>query len=160
MNLGNRRVTNDELVAILEGDGFGAVSAYQASGNLILSDADHVDDERVSRLLEAQLGYPVSVFVRTAAQLEAIVASSPVRGRTGPHGGKPQIVFLREPTDVEPSTVLGDEHEVHSIGPELHWLPPAGLAGLGDVQKAMDRAFGLTTVRTLGTVERLVNRMN
>lgn len=159
MNLGKRRLANDALVAVFEGAGFTSVSAYQASGNVILGDDDTADEATISRLLADQLGYDVPVFVRTAAALTAIASASPISGKTGADGGKPQIVFLHDPPDTDPSDLLGPDHEVHAIGTELHWLPPGGLADLGSVLKAMDTAFGGTTVRTLGTIERLVKRL-
>lgn len=78
----------------------------------------------------------------------------------GAEGGKPQVVFLGQANDVDLPTVFPDGHVVHLIGTELHWLPPTGLNELGHLQKKMDGAFGPTTTRTLGTVERLANRLS
>ncbi len=160
MNLGNRRIANDQLVSVFTAAGYDHVSAYQASGNVILG-ADHTADASgVSRMLAAALGYDVAVFVRTADDLVRIASTSPIRGRTGSDGGKPQIVFLESATSVELGSLFPNGHEVHHVGAELHWLPPTGLNELGHIHKAMDKVLGTTTVRTLGTIERLATRVS
>lgn len=159
MNLGNRRITNDELIAVFTGAGYDDVSAYQASGNVILGAVGAADESQISTTLAAELGYHVDVFVRTADHLTTVASTSPIKGRAGSSGGKPQIVFLATADDVDFEPVFPEGHEVRQIGAELHWLPPTGLNELGQLHQAMDRAFGPTTVRTLGTIERLAKRL-
>jgi uncharacterized protein (DUF1697 family) len=159
MNLGKRRITNGELVQIFTGAGHHEVTAYQASGNVILGADETADASRISDVLATSLGYPVPVFVRTVSELDIIASASPVKGMVGTEGGKPQVVFLGQTNDVDLRTVFPEGHMVQLIGTELHWLPPTGLNELGHLQKKMDDAFGPTTTRTLGTVERLANRL-
>lgn len=121
---------------------------------------DTADGSQISRTLATALGYDVEVFVRKAGDLKKVVVSSPIQGRTGSAGGKPQIVFLKSTDDVDLDSVYPDDHEVHQIGAELQWLPPTGLNELGQIHKAMDKVFGQTTVRTLGTIERLAQRLS
>lgn len=160
MNLGNRRITNDELVSIFLNARYDDVSAYQASGNIILGGAASADGSAVSALLMDALGYEVDVFVRTAESLVTIASTSPLVGRVGAGGGKPQIVFLSTDADVDLRSVFPADHEVHQIGSEIHWLPPTGLNELGHINAAMIKSFGTATVRTLGTVERIVKRLS
>lgn len=160
MNLGKRRITNDELAAVFAEAGHLEVSVYQASGNVILGAEQTADAGRISRFLATSLGFEVPVFVRTARELGAIASTSPVKGMVGAEGGKPQVVFLGQESDVDPRTVFPDGHLVQLIGTELHWLPPTGLNELGPLQRKMDVAFGPTTTRTLGTVERLADRVS
>jgi len=160
MNLGKRRITNEELIAVFTDAGHHEVSAYQASGNVILGADETADAARISHVLATSLGYEVPVFVRTVNELDVIASTSPVKGMVGAEGGKPQVVFLGQESDVDLPTVFPDGHVVHLIGMELHWLPPTGLNELGHLQKQMDIAFGPTTTRTLGTVERLANRLS
>lgn len=160
MNLGNRRITNEELISVFTGAGYVDVSAYQASGNVILGAVSTADESQISRTLATALGYDVDVFVRTADQLGTIASTSPIKDRTGSAGGKPQVVFLATVVDVELETVFPEDHEVHRIGAELHWLPPTGLNELGQLHKTMDKALGRITVRTLGTIERLAQRLS
>ncbi len=160
MNLGSRRITNDELIAVFTGAGYHDVSAYQASGNIILGAAKTADESQISATLATALGYDVDAFVRTVDDLKTIASTSPIKGKTGSAGGKPQIVFLMTTGVVDLGSVFPGDHEVHHIGAELHWLPPTGLNELGQIHKAMDQAFGQTTVRTLGTIERLAQRLS
>ena len=169
MNLGRRRITNDELIAVFTDAGYTDVWAYQASGNVVLGAVESVDPPSISATLFAALGYSVEVFVRTAADLHAIASTSPIKGRTGASGGKPQVVFLAAsgapggsapPNDLDLGCVFPADHEVYRIGSELHWLPPGGLSELGNMQHLMDKVLGCTTVRTLGTIERLASRLS
>ena len=159
MNLGRRRITNDDLIAVFTAAGHTDVWAYQASGNVVLGAVDTADESTISATLEAALGYTVNVFVRTAPDLHAIATTSPIKGRTGVSGGKPQIVFLASNGELDLRSVFPDDHEVHRVANELHWLPPTGLSELGNLHNDMDRVLGVTTVRTLGTIERLASRL-
>ena len=169
MNLGRRRITNDDLISVFVGAGYTDVWAYQASGNVVLGAVESVDPASISNALFAALGYSVDVFVRTAADLHTIATTSPIKGRTGSAGGKPQIVFLvaaeapgggAPPNDLDLGSVFPADHEVYRVGAELHWLPPGGLSDLGNMQHLMDKVLGCTTVRTLGTIERLSSRLS
>jgi uncharacterized protein (DUF1697 family) len=168
MNLGRRRVTNDELIAVFTDAGYTDVWAYQASGNVVLGAVESVDAASISATLMAALGYSVEVFVRSAAELHSIAATSPIKGRAGAAGGKPQIVFLATaapgggapPQELDLGSVFPADHEVHHVGSELHWLPPGGLSEIGNLQYVMDKVLGYTTVRTLGTIERLASRLS
>ncbi|MFW2383712.1 MAG: DUF1697 domain-containing protein [Acidimicrobiales bacterium] len=158
MNLGSRRITNSDLVTTFQRLGYPNPTPYQASGNVILPDSTQIDAGELEAGLAAELGYEVPVFVRSADQVREI-AASPFAGQRGADGGKPQIVFLRRPSSAALAGVFGldDRHEV--IGIEIHWLPPGGLAETGDLHKRLDLAVGPTTVRTLGTIERIVKKL-
>jgi uncharacterized protein (DUF1697 family) len=68
-----------ELRAMGEACGFANVRTFIASGNLLFESA--LSEPEIKAALEAKLatyaGKPVEVFVRTAAELAAIVASNP-----------------------------------------------------------------------------------
>ncbi len=158
MNLGSRRITNDDLAAAFGRLGFTDPTPYQASGNVILPDVDVVDAADLSAGLTSELGYEVPVFVRTEAELEKI-AASPLNGESGAEGGKAQIVFLQHAPESDLNGVFRPTDRFEPIGNEIHWLPAGGMADSGDVQKGLDTVFGPTTVRTLGTVQRLMKKL-
>ncbi len=137
MNLGNRRITNEELTATFERLGYRNPTPYQASGNVILPHESAVDPDHLSTQLARELGYDVPVFVRSASQLGAIV-ESPFAGQAGEDGGKPQIIFLRSAAAPTIGTVFGPADRFELIGTEIHWLPPGGLAETGDLHKRLD----------------------
>lgn len=89
------------LKTMAEACGFGAVRTYIASGNLLLE--TELPEDRVKAALEARLvewaGKPIAVFVRSAAEIEAIVADNPFPDAQGSR----HMVFLYDrppPTDL------------------------------------------------------------
>ncbi len=162
INLGNRRITNPELAAALAQLGFENATPFQASGNVILSGVEVVDPGPLEAGLARELGWTVGVYPRTARQLLDIV-DSPFAGQRGEEGGKPQIVLVAGPVAADADTALAGcfpDGDRYAIGPSVvHWLPSGGMAGSGPVQQELDRVLGATTVRTLGTVERIVARI-
>jgi uncharacterized protein (DUF1697 family) len=85
MNLGNRRIKNEELRAHFEAMGFEEVSTFRASGNVIFAtpkrEAEGKLAARVEAELDERLGYDVPVFLRSDKEMTAIraaVCSSPI----------------------------------------------------------------------------------
>src|SRR5262245_50410313 len=72
MNLGGRRITNEELRSHFEALGCEEVATFRASGNVILSCAGDSEEKLTTRLevgLGERLGYEVPVFLRSADEL-------------------------------------------------------------------------------------------
>ena len=80
INVGGHRVKMDRLRAIFAELGLKDVSTFIASGNVLFTtesgDADGLR-ERIESQLASQLGYEVPTFLRSPAELAAIVAFSP-----------------------------------------------------------------------------------
>ncbi len=167
INLGGRRVTGEQLCAPLVDLGFDNVASFLASGNLVF-DAGNADDPdagddlevRIADQLEAALGFPVETFVRTAAEVATIVAFGPFSADVvAASAGKPQVNFVRTPPSpevVEAVLAYGTEEDrlvVH--GRQWYWLPSAGVSNSGLDIRAIERALGRGTTRTLTTVARL-----
>ena len=85
-----------ELRAVGEACGFHNVRTYIASGNLLF--VSPLDEAGVTAALHAQLaartGKTVQVFVRSAAELAAIVAANPFPGASG---SRHMVFFYDEP---------------------------------------------------------------
>jgi len=166
MNLGGRRITNEDLCAAVAGLGFGA-QAYQAAGNLIVEAKRRQRADAVRAALEkglaAALGYEVPAFVRDEGELRAIVAREPfAREAVARSGGKPQVALLQEtPTSAARSAVLAlatADDALVLVEREIHWLPGRG-AGRSELDwKRIAKLVGPATVRTAGTLERLLAR--
>src|SRR3954464_8439943 len=79
MNLGGRRIKNEELRAEFEALGLADVVCFRASGNVVFSAKG--DEARLRSRIEAglgeALGYEVPVFLRSAAELRALAAHEP-----------------------------------------------------------------------------------
>jgi uncharacterized protein (DUF1697 family) len=165
MNLGGRRLTNDELIGAVCSCGCADVEVYQASGNVLFNDdrpADELTTILTDGLAEA-LGYPVPVFLRDADEVRALAAGSPFTEVQLADGrSKPQVIFLhRKP----PARVLDDVLSLIPAGDvvtpaarELHWLPATGVGDTTLDFRRLDQLTGGTTVRTLGTVQRIARK--
>jgi len=130
INLGNRRVKMATLATLFEEMGFGAVSTFIASGN-VLFDGPAADaaqlEERIQHHLTDSLGYTVDTFVRTRAEIAAVAASRPFPAAdmddpaNTVHAG-----FLKAPLGAEAAARLEacrtDVDEFRVEGREFYWL--------------------------------------
>ncbi len=80
INLGNRRITMDELRARFVELKFTDVATFIASGNVIFSSKEG-DVAKLTKKIEAHLqktlGYPVDTFLRTRAEVATVAAYRP-----------------------------------------------------------------------------------
>jgi uncharacterized protein (DUF1697 family) len=166
MNLGGRRITNTELGAAVAAIGFEEVETFRASGNVIFS-AGGGGEAAVARRLETglaeSLGYEVPVFLRSATEVRAIAAQEPfepaaVDGSTG----KLQVALLQERPSAksrrEALAMATDEDRLAIEGRELYWLPSGGMSESELDLNAIGAILGLTTIRTMGTIEQVAAR--
>ena len=163
MNLGGRRIANEDLRDAVEAIGFAGAATFRASGNVIFS-AGGADGASLQRRLEQglgeRLGYEVPVFIRSAAELREISGFRPFG--TGAPGAKLQVVLLgSEPAASarrEALALAGEEDPLAFAGRELYWLPSRGVGGSALKWSLVERVLGPTTTRTMGTIEQIVAR--
>lgn len=163
MNLGGRRIKNDELRREFEVLGFADVACFRASGNVILDSEEGDEGGLATRIevgLKESLGYEVPVFLRSAAELLSIAASEPFEASlVAASKGKLQVAFLLDaPTKVQRKAALDlatDEDRLAIEGRELYWLPSGGMSESELDLKAVSAALGLTTIRTKGTIDQI-----
>jgi uncharacterized protein (DUF1697 family) len=165
INTGGRRLTNEQLLAPFRELGFTDVAAYQAAGNVTFrcTDPRSVDEERIEAALADAYGFAVPTFVRTSGDLRSIAAASPFtaeeRARTA---GKVQVSFLRTTatTDVADRVMalVPPEDRVVVDGRHWYWLPVAGVSASTLPVGRIEAELGVMTMRTLGTVERMLSR--
>jgi uncharacterized protein (DUF1697 family) len=164
INVGTaHRVSSAELQACFEELGLRDVSTFRTSGNVAF-DAGRETEKRLSgRIeegLEATLGYPVAVFLRTGGELHAIAAHEPFPRRdVDASKGKLQVSFLAaKPTGAARKQVLAlasDEDRLAFGERELYWLPAGGTQKSALDLKTIDKVLGVSTMRTKGTVEQM-----
>lgn len=160
MNLGRRRVTNDELTRCFEDMGFTEVSPFLASGNVVF-DAGRKQPATVQRKIEAglesALGYAVPTFLRSAAQVRAIAAHQPFAPSTT--GGKLQVMLLAaSPTPAKRRAVMKlhrDDDQLALGETELYWLPRGRMSDSALDLAYIEKTIGPTTTRTHRTITRL-----
>lgn len=164
INLGNRRIKGPELKEHFEAMGHEEVATFRASGNVIFADPSGDSEAKLGKRVEAELdqrlGYDVAVFLRSFEEVRAIAAEKPFDAAAIERSmGKPQVNLLaRKPTAAATKKALalaGPDDEMVLSGRELHWLPSTGLSETEVDLKALDKALGKGTVRTLGTIEQI-----
>jgi uncharacterized protein (DUF1697 family) len=159
INTGNRRLTNERLLAPFHDLGFTDVAAYQAAGNVTFR-GGAVDERHIEAALADAYGFETPTFVRTAAAVAAIVHAAPFPpDDLARSAGKVQVTFLRRtasPEQVERVMALVPEDDrVVVSGREWYWLPADGVSTSTLPVGQIEAALGEMTMRTHGTVTRL-----
>lgn len=99
INVGGHRVKMDRLRELFVQLGFGDVSTFIASGNVVFTDdSDDTDalEVRIQEYLADELGYGVETFIRSPEQLAEVVRFQP----PGHADGRSlYVVFLKEAAD-------------------------------------------------------------
>src|SRR4051794_36804395 len=163
MNLGGRRIKNDELRAEFEALGFSDVACFRASGNVVFTGAEK-SEAKLTKEIEAglgeALGYEVPVFLRSAAELQAVAAHKPFDAKAlKASKGKLQVTFLEQKPKAAACkralALASDDDRLALERRELYWLPKGGLSDSELDLKELADALGQNTVRTMGTVEQI-----
>ena len=164
MNLGKRRIKNEELRAEFKALGFADVATFRASGNVIFSADAGTGERALAKTIEdglgEALGYAVPVFLRSCAEVATIAAHEPFDpALVESSKGKLQVsLLLEKPSARERKLVLAlatDEDRLAIRGRELYWLPSGGLLESDLDLKAIAAALGSDTRRTMGTIEQI-----
>jgi uncharacterized protein (DUF1697 family) len=164
MNLGNRRIKNEELRAHFEAMGFEEVATFRASGNVIFATPKREAESRLASRVEAELderlGYDVPVFLRSAEEIAAIAAQKPFpAAKVKKSKGKLQVSLLKKkPSAMAKKKILalaGDEDLLVIEEREIYWLPSGGLLESDLDLKAIEKLLGSDTRRTMGTIEQI-----
>ena len=167
MNLGGRRIKNEELRQHFEEMGFEEVATFRASGNVIFSAAGHETEsklaERVEAELDERLGYDVPVFLRSIEEVAAIAAQKPFSPKqVRKSKGKLQVSLLKKKQNAaakKKALALATDEDLLVIeGRELYWLLSGGISESDLDLKAIDRALGSGTIRTMGTIEQIASK--
>jgi uncharacterized protein (DUF1697 family) len=81
VNLGKRQVIMSELRALCEGAGLTDVQTLLASGNIVLKAKEKGAklEAKLEKLLLEEMALKTDVFVRTGAELEAVIAANPFK---------------------------------------------------------------------------------
>jgi uncharacterized protein (DUF1697 family) len=164
MNLGGRRIKNEQLRKEFEALDFAEVACFRASGNVVFS-VDEADEAKLVRRIEAglgeALGYEVPVYLRGEDELRGVAGHEPFEpAALEASKGKLQIAFLpATPKAAEQERALAlstDDDRLTVDGRQLYWLPKGGLSESDLDLNAIAAALGPITIRTKGTVEQIV----
>ncbi len=164
MNLGGRRIKNEELRREFEALGFEEVACFRASGNVTFV-VDGGDEATLAGRIEVglgeALGYEVPVFLRSAAELKKIASREPFDAAAlSGSKGKLQVAFLdAKPKAAARKQALAfstDRDRLAIEGRELYWLPSGGISKADLDLKTLEATLGPWTMRTEGTVGQIV----
>lgn len=166
INVGGHTVSMGRLQQVCGELGCTGVETFLASGNVIFaarSAGGAALEKRLATGLEAALGFPVDVFLRTPAELAALVGPHPFTAADEAEAhalfvgllhaapaaaAMDRIMTLRSATD-----------DFHLRGRELWWLrraqESAGKLGNGTFEKALGAS---ATFRNVTTLRRLAAR--
>lgn len=168
INVGGHVVKMDALRKHFSRMGFTNVETFIASGNVIF-DAKENDptalEERIAYELESSLGYAVATFLRTPAELAAIVRHEPFEaGVIDPERHALYIGFLpRKPSALTVRKVIDlrtavDEFHVHKR--ELYWGCRGRFSDSAVSGGILERAIAMPmTMRNVTTVRRLAAKL-
>ena len=163
VNLGPRRKAGAaELRSVFEGMGFKDVATFRTSGNVVFDAREPTSKltARIEKALADSLGFEVTVFLRTAREIQAIAAHQPFsRAAVDASRGKLQVALLSaKPAASTRGEVLAlatAEDRLALSDRELYWLPSGGTRDAALNMRAIDKHLGPMTMRTKGTVEQL-----
>lgn len=149
---GTGKLAMADLKALCHDAGFGAVQTYIASGNVVLSaDLDEAGIRAaLEPLLAARLGAPMPVFVRSAAEIQGVLAGNPFAAADPK---QVYAVFLQAPPAAD--AVARARHRTEeSLAPgarEIYVHYPSGMGR----SKLVLPAARQGTARNMNTVARL-----
>jgi len=163
INVGGHTVEMARLKKLFEQLGLGGVETFIASGNVIFEAAGAAAalEKKIAAHLEKSLGYEVATFLRSPAELAAVLA----------HGAFPKpragstihIGFLGAPaTAAAKRQVLALASEIddfHLNGRELYWRCAGRFSDSVVSGPKLEKALGQpTTMRKITTVEKLARK--
>lgn len=131
---GNHQVKMNALKALHESLGFADVLPYIQSGNVVFQsdDADVAAIQaRIADAFATTFGFRSDVFVRTLAELQAIMASNPFQGQPEKASNRLLVMFLAARPDAAAQDALRESYagpeEFFIIGQELYIYYPDGM---------------------------------
>lgn len=162
VNLGrSRRLSMSELRTVLERLGYRGVRTHLQSGNALVSapgrTADGVAAE-IEKAIADEFGMAAACVVRTAAELDAVLAHNPLRAVvTDP--ARYLVAFFPGPVDPAPLAALDPDDlapEAYAVGErEIYTWHPEGIQRSRLAAVMAGKAFGSGTARNWKTVTRL-----
>jgi uncharacterized protein (DUF1697 family) len=165
INVGaHNRVPMADVRSLMAGLGYEDVRTHLQSGNVIFRapDAATADVERaIADRLEADLGLPVAVLVRTDDEFREVVAGNPV---VGEDPARLMVLFLSEPlghklTEIDPARYAP---EVFALRPaEIYLYCATGILESPLLKLFSERRLGCAvTARNWRTVTRIAELLD
>jgi uncharacterized protein (DUF1697 family) len=163
INVGGHVVKMDHLRRLFESLGFWNVETFIASGNVLFeAKSKNVEglEKQIEKKLKEALGYEVSTFIRTDAELKEVMNYKPFPQSEIDAATAFNIAFLKEPLD-EKSTqkVMAlrtgiDDFHVHIS--EIYWLCQKKQSESTFSNAILEKTLGKpSTIRGITTVQKI-----
>lgn len=156
----------DRLRLLFEELGLNDVETVIASGNVLFSSSARTGaalEENIERHLESALGYDVTTFIRTPAEMTAVAEFEPFPGMVT-EGHTLTVAFLKEHPGKQIAERLHGMHTdyddllVH--GRELYWLARGRMSDSKVWRTPMEKVLGgPATSRNVTTIKKLAARL-
>jgi uncharacterized protein (DUF1697 family) len=162
---GNNVVKMDRLRKLFEGEGYTNVETFIASGNVIFDGAGKTDvlERAIEAMLKDALGFEVSTFVRTGAELRALAAHDAFTPSAVARATGFNVAFLGQPLDAKGKKALMalktglDDFHVH--GREIYWLSQVRQGQSVISNAVFEKTLGRrSTVRGISTVRKMAEK--
>ena len=110
VNLGKRQVIMSDLRALCEGAGFANVHTLLASGNVVFDAKEKGAnlEAKLEKLILDEMELKTDVFVRTGAELDAIIAANPFKAFAKSQPTFLVAIFMRELASVAEMKAMED----------------------------------------------------
>ncbi len=163
INVGGHTVKMEPLRTLFAALGYANVETFIASGNVIFDSTEATParlEAAIERHLEQALGYAVATFLRTPAELGAVVGYQPFPTEDGAGIHALYVGFLAAPPDAAAQDRLlafrsaVDDFHVH--GREVYWLCRTKISESPFSGARLEKALGMAaTLRNITTVSKL-----
>ncbi|MBI3402657.1 MAG: DUF1697 domain-containing protein [Acidobacteria bacterium] len=163
INVGGHVVKMDQLRRLFEKAGFSGVETFIASGNVIFDTRatnGSALEKKIEMVLRGALGYDVSTFLRTDAEIARIAAHPPFPPLKLHDARTLNIGFLKARLDAASTRALmaftSDVDDFHTHEREIYWLCRVGQSDSKFSNVKLEKAIGATcTFRNITTVTKL-----
>jgi uncharacterized protein (DUF1697 family) len=167
INVGGHVVKMERLRALFEESGLLDVETFIASGNVIFtsrSGSTKALEKKIQDRLGNSLGYEVSTFIRTAAEVEAIAGYAPFQDSRVRRAKTFCVGFLAEPLGAEAhkavAALRSAADDLHVHGREVYWLSTVGQSDSKFSNAVLERTLKTrATFRGLATVVKLATKL-
>ncbi|HKH03792.1 MAG TPA: DUF1697 domain-containing protein [Acidimicrobiales bacterium] len=165
VNVGKRTVANARVAQLLEGLGYEDVWTYVNSGNVVFTAPGRREalERAIGEALEAEYGFEVTTFVRTAAELRRLRDARPFEVGAG---DTYFVTFLRAPLPAAAARALeslsNDFDTLVVAGRDVHWRMHGKSTDTTIGPRQWKEALGtsLTTSRNMTSLTKLIARLD
>ncbi|SRR5260221_9191071 len=157
INVGGRNMIRmDALKALHEDLGFKSVRTHLQSGNVVFA-AKSADAAKIERAIAKTLGMEITVILRTAAELRAVMKANPFPERAA-QGNRLIVVFLSEaPKDPNALDTYPGPEERQVAGRELYVVYGEDMGHSKLTNALIEKKLGVKgTARNWNTVTKML----